>query len=132
MKYSTVNNAMQMNAICWLTMIHIILSKKGPAIDNKHVVRKKINKIKMSFSKEKYLPYISKILLNYLFKTHFQKKISEVWFYNVLSAYVFETEENTSKKWHETVCRHPYLSSHNLDENIWSATLWNVCLKKMK
>lgn len=42
MKYSTVNNAMQMNAICWLTMIHIFfLSKKGLAIDNKHVVRKK-------------------------------------------------------------------------------------------
>lgn len=51
----------------------------------------------MSFSKEKYLPYISKILLNYLFKTHFQKKISEVWFYNVLSAYGFEIEENTSQ-----------------------------------
>lgn len=51
----------------------------------------------MSFSKEKYLPYISKILLNYLFKTHFQKKISEVWFYNVLSANDFEIEENTSK-----------------------------------
>lgn len=59
----------------------------------------------MSFSKEKYLPYISKILLNYLFKTHFQKNISEVWFYNVLSAYDFEIEENTSKKWRKTVCR---------------------------